>query len=204
MKTEVRSVVIKVIVILLLSMTILVITVVGYGIFREPDKPSVFTEVINFSDGEYQINFTEAGKGPKGDGTILALYSVNSDGSDLRLLGYVSSEEWQKESGTDGIFESMGHYQGNFQSPNGKRKLIIKTGYFNGFLSFFIVPKLYLEEDGQQKLLPIGGFNELKWLPDSKRVVFAGANGIGIIDVEKNQIGYLFNRPGFMIRVDER
>lgn len=204
MKIKFNLVIIKVIVLFLFSATILVIGIVNYDVFRKPDASGPFTEVKNFSNGKYKIRFAEQGNGPKGDGTILPIYSQESDGSNLKLEGYVSSAQWQSESSAWGISESMGNYGGDFQSPNGKRKLVVKTGIFGGWFTFFTTPKLYLEEDGQQKLILDGGFSELEWLPDSKRVVFAGTNGLGIIDIEKNQIGYLFDRPVFMIKVEER
>lgn len=156
------------------------------------------TSANEFSDDAYTIFFAKDGRGPNGDGSVFEIYSVKSDGSSLTFEKNESSEVWGEKTYPYGISESMGRYSGDFQSPDGKKNLIVKSGWFGGWFAFFSTPKLYVEQNGQKDLLMNGGFGEVEWLPDSRRVVFANGNQIGLIDTESKKIAYLADGAGWI------
>lgn len=43
-----------------------------------------------------------------------------------------------------------------------------------------------------------GGFGEVEWLSDSRRVVFANGNQTGLIDTESKKIAYLADGAGWI------
>ena len=156
----------------------------------------LFYESANeFSDDAYTIFFAKDSRGPNGDGSVFEIHSVKSDGSSLTFEKNESSRVWGEKTYPYGISESMGRYSGDFQSPDGKKNLIVKSGLF----AFFSTPRLYVEQNGQKDLLMKGAFGEVEWLPDSRRVVFANGNQIGIIDTESKKIAYLADGAGWIV-----
>lgn len=162
------------------------------------------TEIKSFSDGNYKISFAKCGRGPKGDGTVQEIYSVNSDGTNLRLEKSELSEEWEKEVRGYGIRESMGSFHGDFTSPDKAREFVVKTGLFNtGWFAVFTKPELYVtKKDFQQKLLWKKGFAEAMWLSDNRRVIVV-SDKIYIVDSETGNYASLINEYGCMIKVEE-
>lgn len=149
-----------------------------------------------FSDDSYTIFFVKNPRGPNGDGSVFEIYSVKSDGSSLTFVKDESSATWQNLAFSNGVIESMGKFYGDLENSTGDKKLVVESGWFGGWFAFFSTPKLYLVENDQQTLLMRGGFVEMEWLPDGRRIVFSNGSKIGLIDTESKKVGLPHRRCG--------
>ena len=160
------------------------------------------SSVQEFSDSAYKIYFAKPGRGPERDGSIREIYSVNSDGTELKFEKNESTEVWQEETEQKGIQETMGEYIGDFMSPNDKSRLQTKSGYPDSWFSFYDdQPKLYVTYNKKKTFLLKGGFMEIEWLPDSRRIVFADSDHLGILDTQTGQYGYI-SEGAHMIKIE--
>lgn len=143
--------------------------------------------VAAFSGGEYTIYFMrESGRIENGV-DYGETWTVKSDGSGLTK--YSSKREENLPDVSRGIGESMGSWYGDFDSPDGSRRLVIDKGRFP-----FGEPTISVIVNGQQRRLLTTNTSIIRWLPDNRRVVFWDTRGgNGILDTESGQYGYVAN-----------
>jgi len=170
---------------------------IGLNIFISHKKNSealVQKELKEFSNDRYTIYFTKAGRGPNGDGSVFEVFSIKSDGSDLKFVKNEDSKIWSEKvyGSASGIFESMGNYVGHFESPDKQKKIDVES-------TFFTTPKIYVEQNGKRVFLRKEGFGEMKWLPDSKRIIYSTDDKMYLIDILTKQIGYVGEGIGYFM-----
>lgn len=157
------------------------------------------------SDNAYTLSFASNMRGT-GDGSKIELSSVVSDGTSAKVEGLVDSAEWGEES-HGGIFESMGSYYGDFISPDGTKELSVEFGRSALLTNIFSIPKLYVTANDEKTLLPNktlllnGGFTEVEWFPDSRRVAVTDGDSISVLDTEQRTISTLADGKGW-IKID--
>lgn len=174
------------------------LTLFGFaGFFVHSEPISQRTQLLsNFSDADYTIWFAKDSMVQDGE-TQFQIYSVRSDGSNVQYETTMPTATWEQQLGENRIIESMGNYFGQMETPDGNKRLNIKTG-IAGWFSYFTAPQIYLEKNNTDTLLWDTSVGELLWLPDSERITFTSDGTIYIMNTTSGEYASLVEGLGYI------
>lgn len=132
---------------------------------------------------DYRIHFVKSSDRPHDTRSAPKFMSVSSDGTAPQVSNPESPDVYRRQASATGV-ESMMGYHGDFLSPDGKKRIILRTP-----IPVIGPTELLIEENGRMEPMMWGDFYELEWFPDSRRIAIAELHfdegNLGILDVSR-------------------
>jgi hypothetical protein len=169
----------------------------GWFLYLQFSAPSEtiahLTPVAKLAEVNYEIYFVK----PVQEANKFVLYAVKGDGTQEKFVQDVGQQALNDALVATSVYLQGNKYTGDFLSPDGQKKIVVKTGVLGiSWLARFSQPKIYIEQNNKQTFYLKTSFDQLRWLPDSKTVALVKDNTISLFNIETNQITNLTSGAG--------